>query len=65
MKKHLNPDKEIVNVILEGLKNNQSYCPCIYNSLNKPEYKCPCQSFRENTPVGEACYCGLYIKDEM
>lgn len=63
MKKHLNPNKEIVELILEGLKNNNSYCPCIYQSNGKAEYKCPCKDFRENVKIGEACHCGLYIKD--
>ena len=63
MKQHLNPDPEIVKVIIEGLKNNESYCPCIYNSKGNPDYKCPCKDFRENKKVGETCYCGLYIKD--
>ena len=65
MKKHLNPDKEIVEIVAQGLKENQGYCPCIYNSLNKPEYKCPCENFRKKTQVGQTCHCGLYIKDEM
>ena len=65
MKQHLNPDLEIVNAIIEGLKNNDSYCPCIAFSKGKPEYKCPCKDFRENVQVGETCHCGLFIKDEM
>ena len=65
MKLHLNPDKEIVNVVCKGLRENEGYCPCIYESKGKPEYKCPCQDFRENVQIGQVCHCGLYIKDEM
>lgn len=64
MKKHLTEDLELRSYIFEGLKANKSYCPCVANSLNKPDYKCPCKDFRENTKVGESCFCGLYIKDE-
>lgn len=63
MKVHLNTDKELVNTILQGLKNNNGYCPCIYQSNGKPEYKCICKDMRENVPIGETCHCGLYIKD--
>ena len=63
MKVHLNTDKELVNTILQGLKNNNGYCPCIYQSNGKQEYKCICKDMRENVPVGETCHCGLYIKD--
>ena len=65
MKVHLNPDKEVVEMIRQGLKKNDGYCPCIYQSKGKPEYKCMCYEFLNNTQVGETCHCGLYIKDEM
>ena len=64
MKKHLTDDIELREYIFEGLRNNKSYCPCVVNSLGNPKYKCPCEDFRLNTEVGEACFCGLYIKDE-
>jgi len=64
MKRHLTDDLEIREYVLEGLKNNDGYCPCVLNSKNKPDYKCPCLDFRKNTKVGEACFCGLYIKDK-
>lgn len=63
MKKHFTADEELKLLILDGLKRNGGYCPCIYESKGKSEYKCPCQDFRQNTPIGEACHCGLYIKD--
>lgn len=63
MKKHFTDDNEIKEMVLDGLKKNSGYCPCIMDSLNKPEYKCPCQDFKENVSIGETCHCGLYIKD--
>ena len=65
MKIHINPDKELVATIRQGLVENDGYCPCIMNSKGKEEYKCICQDMRENVPVGQTCHCGLYIKDEM
>lgn len=64
MKREVTDDLEIRNAVLQGLKDNKGYCPCIVNSINKPEYKCPCQDFRENTKVGEFCHCQLYKKVE-
>lgn len=65
MKVHLNPDKEIVDTIRQGLRENDGYCPCVYESKGKPEYKCMCKDFLENIRAGETCHCGLYIKDEQ
>lgn len=65
MKKHFTNDEGTKFIVLEGLKENEGYCPCIYQSKGKPEYKCPCADFREKIQVGQACHCGLYIKDEM
>lgn len=65
MKLHVNPDQELVATIRESLKRNDGYCPCIYESKGKPEYKCICKDFLENVTVGQTCHCGLYIKDEM
>ena len=63
MKKHFTDNEEIKMIVLQGLKENKGYCPCIFESKGKPEYKCPCKDFRENAKAGETCYCGLYIKD--
>lgn len=65
MKIHINPNKEIAEMIRQGLRENDGYCPCIYQSKGKPEYKCMCYDFLQNVQVGETCHCGLYIKDEM
>lgn len=65
MKAHLNSNTEIVEIVRQGLQENDGYCPCIYQSKGKPEYKCPCEDFRRNVIVGQLCHCGLYIKDVM
>ena len=65
MKVHITNDKELATTIRAALKENEGYCPCIYQSKGKPEYKCMCKDFLENVKTGEACHCGLYIKDEQ
>ena len=65
MKVHVTTDVELRDSIRAALKNNDGYCPCVLNSKGRPEYKCMCQNFVENTPVGGSCHCGLYIKDEQ
>lgn len=64
MKVHVTPDEELKQIIRQGLKENNGYCPCIANSNGKEEYKCMCKDFRENVKPGSSCHCGLYIKDE-
>lgn len=54
----LNPDEEHVNVILEGLKNRDGYCPC--RVQRTPENKCVCDAFIR---TGECC-CKLWVKAE-
>ena len=65
MKVHITEDKEVVTTVRCALRDNDGYCPCVYQSKGKPEYKCMCKDFLENVKVGEACHCGLYIKDEL
>ena len=65
MKYHFTDDTEIKTIVLEGLKLHKGYCPCVINSEGKPEFKCPCQEFRQKIKVNEFCYCGLFIKDEI
>lgn len=64
MKIEVNKDKELVATIRQALKDNDGYCPCIFQSKGKPEYKCMCQDFLNNVKVGETCHCGLYLKIE-
>lgn len=60
----LNPDKEVVNRVKEGLKAKGGYCPC---RLERTEdNKCICKEFREqmNDPEFTGyCHCMLYYKD--
>jgi ferredoxin-thioredoxin reductase catalytic subunit len=64
MRIHVTNDKELATFIRKALKENEGYCPCIYQSKGKQEYACICEDFRLNKKVGETCHCGLYIKDE-
>ena len=61
----LNPDKEIVAQIKEGLKAKGGYCPC---KLEKTEdNKCICKEFRQQIadPDFEGfCHCMLYYKEK-
>jgi ferredoxin-thioredoxin reductase catalytic subunit len=65
MKVHVTGDTELRDSVRTALAANDGYCPCVLNSKGKQEYKCMCHAFIENTPVGESCHCGLYIKDEQ
>jgi len=51
----LNTDKELVNVVKEGLKQRGGYCPCKVEKVE--DNKCPCKEEREN----QLCHCGLYV----
>lgn len=55
----LNPNKEVVQEVREGLLRTGGYCPC--RVARTPDTKCLCKEFKEQTEEGE-CYCGLYIK---
>ena len=61
----LNPDKEIVKSVREGLKATGGYCPCRLERT--PENKCMCQEFRSQIadPDFEGyCHCMLYYKSK-
>lgn len=64
MKAHVTTDIELRDSIREGLRRNDGYCPCIINGNGVEKYKCPCDDFLLSVKVGDACRCGLYIKDE-
>lgn len=55
----VNPDKEVVKEVREGLKRTGGYCPC--RVARNEDTKCLCREFREQDTPGE-CYCGLYLK---
>ena len=65
MKITLNPDKEIVALVKEGLERTGGYGPCRLE--RKEEYKCMCEEFRAqiNDPDFEGyCHCMLYYKSK-
>lgn len=60
-----NENKEIVNMIREGLKRTGGYCPC--RREHTPDNKCMCKEFREQIadPDFEGyCHCMLYYKSK-
>lgn len=65
MKVILNPDKEIVKKIKEGLKKKNGYCPC---RIEKTEdTKCMCKEFRDQIKDENFegfCHCMLYYKEK-
>lgn len=63
MKITLNKDKQIVDVIKEGLEHTGGYCPC--RAERTEETKCMCREFKEQIKDPEFegfCHCMLYYK---
>lgn len=63
MKITLNPDKEIVKAVKEGLQKTGGYCPCRVQRTE--ENKCMCKEFQDQIadPDFEGfCHCMLYYK---
>ena len=61
----LNPDKNIVKTVKDGLKAKDGYCPCRVGK--DPDNKCMCKEFREQIadPDFEGyCHCMLYYKSK-
>lgn len=61
----LNPDREVVERIKEGLRQKQGYCPCRIPKTE--EYKCICEEFRRQIADPEFegfCHCMLYYKSK-
>lgn len=59
----LNSDKEIVNMIKEGLERTGGYCPCKIERIE--DNKCMCREFREQIKDEKFegfCHCRLYYK---
>jgi len=57
----LNPDKELVDMVLSGLASNelrygQRYCPCLVK--HSDDSICPCLDYR----TIKLCHCGLYVQ---
>lgn len=65
MKVILNPDKEMVKTIQEGLKAKDGFCPCRIEKTD--DTKCICKEFKEQIkdPDFEGfCHCMLYYKSK-
>ena len=65
MKITLNPNREIVDAVKEGLRRTGGYCPC--RRERTPEYKCMCEEFRRQIadPDFEGfCHCMRYDKSK-
>ena len=61
----LNPDKETVALVKEGLERTGGYCPCRLERTE--ENKCMCLEFREQIKDPEFegfCHCLLYYKSK-
>ena len=60
----LNEDKEMVQVVKDGLKRTGGYCPCRLERTE--ENKCICKEFREQMADPDYhgyCHCMLYYKE--
>ncbi|MFQ6099893.1 MAG: ferredoxin-thioredoxin reductase catalytic domain-containing protein [Anaerolineae bacterium] len=70
---NLNPDEEFTRGLVEGLLiNRQRYgyqsCPCRLASGDKAQDKdiiCPCDYRDPDLEEWGACYCALYVSDEV
>lgn len=63
IKVQYNKDKQVIEMIKNGLKEKDGYCPCRIDKT--PENKCLCKEFREqiDDPTFEGyCHCMLYYK---
>lgn len=61
----LNEDRELVELIREGLRQKGGYCPCRFERTE--DTKCICREFREQMadPDFEGyCHCMLYYKSK-
>ena len=64
-KVRLNADPQVVQMVQEGLKAKDGYCPC--RLARTEENKCICQEFRQQIadPDFEGyCHCMLYYKEK-
>ncbi len=61
----LNEDHKIVDIIKEGLKKKNGYCPCRLEIIE--ENKCICEEFKTQIADPEFegyCHCMLYYKSK-
>lgn len=52
----LNPKEKVREKIIERIKLNDGYCPCVAQLDSST--KCPCVTYLES----HNCHCNLYIK---
>ena len=65
MKIRLNENKEIADMVKEGLKARGGYCPCRREMTE--DTKCMCKEFREQIADPEFegyCHCMLVYKEK-
>ena len=65
MKILLNENKEIADMVKEGVKARGGYCPCRREMTE--DTKCMCKEFREQIADPEFegyCHCMLYYKEK-
>ena len=65
MKIRLNENKEIADMVKEGLKARGGYCPCRREMTE--DTKCMCKEVREQIADPEFegyCHCMLYYKEK-
>lgn len=65
MSVRFNEDKKLVELLKEGLRKKDGYCPCRLEKIE--ENKCICKEFREQIadPDFEGyCHCKLYYKSK-
>ena len=61
----VNPNKEIADLVKQGLKETGGYCPC--RRERTEDTKCMCKEFQEQIadPDFEGfCHCQLYYKSK-
>ncbi|MFH1715603.1 MAG: ferredoxin-thioredoxin reductase catalytic domain-containing protein [Elusimicrobiota bacterium] len=66
----LNPDTEILNMVIKGLAKNKikfgfQYCPCRIVEGDKEKDKdkiCPCKWHKEEIERDGHCHCSLFFK---
>ena len=59
----LNPDKKVVEKMLDIMRKNGGYCPCRIQLV--PENLCICSEFRKQLADADFkgyCHCHLYYK---
>ena len=65
MRIRVNENKEIADMVKEGLERTGGYCPC--RRERTPDTKCMCREFRDQIadPDFEGfCHCQLYYKEK-